>query len=579
MEHIERAGIHSGDSIAVYPPYNLTDKMTKIVVDCSEKLALALGTRGLVNIQYLIYRGELYVIEVNPRASRTVPYLSKVTGVPMVDIATRVMMGASLRDLDYPAGLWKIPPYYTVKVPVFSFEKITDANSLLGPEMKSTGEVLGIGRTFPEAIFKGLAAAGYAEIASSGILLSVESSELSEVFSLAKKLGDLQRPLYATAETAEAIRSLGVPVTEIADITPDSEAYTLMENGSIGLIIYTGALVDDTVTSYIHLHRRAVRHSIPCLTSLDTAQAMADMLRSRYNLSNTELVDLNTMRTKRRQLKFTKMEGCGNDYIFFENQRGEISAPASLCVSMCDRHYGIGGYGIVLMEHSDIADAKMRIFNRDGSEGKMAGNAIRCVGKYLYDKGIVPKETMTIETGVGMKQLQLYIRNGRVNTVSVDMGRADLNPASLPTTLEGDLILNRPVEIGGETYHITCASIGNPHCVVFTGEDLSKLDLERIGPQFENAAYFPDRINTEFVRLVGEDTLRMRVYERGNGETVACGTGACAAVIAATENGYFQKGADITVKVIGGDLTVNYSDEKVTLTGEAVLVYEGEFEY
>ena len=161
MEHIERAGVHSGDSIAVYPPYSLTDKMMRVVVECSEKLALALGTKGLVNIQYLVYQGELFVIEVNPRASRTVPYLSKVTGIPMVDLATKIMMGASLKTLGYPSGLWKIPPYYAVKVPVFSFEKITDANAILGPEMKSTGEVLGLGRTFNEALFKGFAAAGY----------------------------------------------------------------------------------------------------------------------------------------------------------------------------------------------------------------------------------------------------------------------------------------------------------------------------------------------------------------------------------------------------------------------------------
>lgn len=178
MEHIERAGVHSGDSIAVYPPYSLTDKMMQIVVDCSEKLALALGTKGLVNIQYLVYQGELFVIEVNPRASRTIPYLSKVTGIPMVDLATKIMMGATLKELGYGSGLCKVPPYYAVKVPVFSFEKITDANAVLGPEMKSTGEVLGLGRTFNEAIFKGFAAAGYAHAAGKGVLISVENHEL-----------------------------------------------------------------------------------------------------------------------------------------------------------------------------------------------------------------------------------------------------------------------------------------------------------------------------------------------------------------------------------------------------------------
>ena len=195
------------------------------------------------------------------------------------------------------------------------------------------------------------------------------------------------------------------------------------------------------------------------------------------------------------------MQGCGNDYIFFDNRDGKITSPESLCVSLCDRHYGIGGYGIVLIEDSDIADAKMRIFNRDGTEGKMAGNSIRCVGKYLYDKGIVKKEYMTIETAVGVKSLLLYIRNGKANTISVGMGKADLDTKSLPTTLPGSTIINRPVDIADGTYNITCASVGNPHCVVFC-DDPSSLDLEKLGPKFEHAAYFPERINTEFVRVV-----------------------------------------------------------------------------
>ena len=578
MEHIERAGVHSGDSIAVYPPYSLTDKMMQVVVECSEKLALALGTKGLVNIQYLIYRGQLFVIEVNPRASRTVPYLSKVTGIPMVDLATRIMMGATLKELGYATGLWKIPPYYAVKVPVFSFEKLTDANSLLGPEMKSTGEVLGLGRTFSEAMFKGLAAAGYRHYAGKGVLISVENHELTEVVGLAKKFDDLRMPLYATADTAQVIRSLGIEAHEIGDIVPGSLAYQLMEEGKIGLIIYTGALYDDTIHAYIELHREAVRHNVACITALDTANAMADMMASRFHLSNTELVDLNRMRKERQHIPFAKMQGCGNDYIFFDNREGLISSPGSLCISVCDRHYGIGGYGIVLIENSDVADAKMRMFNRDGSEGKMAGNAIRCVGKYLYDKGIIKKEYMSIETAGGLKSLLIYTRNGVANTISVGMGKADLLTSSLPTTLPGSTIINRPVEIADNTYHITCTSIGNPHCVVFC-DDPSSLDLETIGPKFEHAPYFPERINTEFVRIVNEDTLRMRIYERGNGETVASGTGACAAVIAATENGYVEKGRDITVKLVGGDLIVNYTDHEVILTGDAVMVYEGVLEY
>ncbi|MBQ7623861.1 MAG: carbamoyl-phosphate synthase large subunit, partial [Clostridia bacterium] len=252
MEHIERAGVHSGDSIAVYPPYNLNDKMLKRICECSEKLALSLGTRGLVNIQYLVFEGELYVIEVNPRASRTVPYISKVTNVPMVDIASEIMLGKKLRDLPYGVGLYRTPPYFAVKVPVFSFEKLNDANSILGPEMKSTGEVLGLGKTMPEALFKGLTAAGFSvpspgEKHGAGVLLSVAENDYQEILSLAKRFSDLGFAVYATSGTADTIKTMGVPVRSVSNATENDEIVKLMEGGKINYIVYTGAVKDATV--------------------------------------------------------------------------------------------------------------------------------------------------------------------------------------------------------------------------------------------------------------------------------------------------------------------------------------------
>ena len=320
MEHIERAGVHSGDSIAVYPPYNISDKMMKTVVDCSEKLALSLGTKGIVNIQYLIYQNELYVIEVNPRASRTVPYISKVTGVPMVDLASRIMTGASLKEFDYGTGLYRTPPYFAVKVPVFSFEKLTDVNSYLGPEMKSTGEVLGIGKNLNEAMYKGLMAAGMTlqtHRKAAGVLISVDVHDLLEIVSLAKKVDDLGFKIYATYDTANAISQLGIDVEYIKGVHESNEAFSLMESGKIDYIVYTGAEMDSTVEDYIALHRRAVQLGIPCFTSLDTANALADIIASRYNEYNTELVDINHVRKSRQKLKFAKMQGTGDDYIFY----------------------------------------------------------------------------------------------------------------------------------------------------------------------------------------------------------------------------------------------------------------------
>ena len=583
MEHIERAGVHSGDSIAVYPPFNLNDVFLKKIVDCSEKLALALGTKGLVNIQYLIYNDELYVIEVNPRASRTVPYISKVTKVPMVDLAAKVMLGAKLIDLWFGCGLYRTPPYVAAKVPVFSFEKLNDANSILGPEMKSTGEVLGIGKTLPEALFKGLTAAGFKVPSAlskgkTGVLLSVEENDYQEIISLAKRFFDLGMNLYATTGTAKAIESLGIPVTAVANATENDEITSLMESGNVHYIVYTGAVKDATIGDYTVLHRKAMQLGIPCLTSLDTAGALADIMASRFTAQNIELIDINHMRAWRQKIHFAKMQSCGNDYIFIENFDGAITCPESLCVQLCAPHYGIGGDGIVLIEKSGIADAKMRSFNKDGSEGKMAGNNIRCVAKYLYDKGYVRSEYLSIEMAGQVHHLKVYLRDGKVNSVSVDMGKASFAAKDIPVLADMDEVVNQNIKIGGREYPVTCVSVGNPHCVVFC-DSIDGIDLSVIGPQFEYADIFPERVNTEFARVINKNTLRLRVWERGNGETLACGTGAYAAVAAAVKLGLLPAEKHIDVKLPGGTLSVVYTQDRVLLAGEAVLIFEGDVIY
>ncbi|MCI8329249.1 MAG: carbamoyl-phosphate synthase large subunit [Oscillibacter sp.] len=608
MQHIERTGVHSGDSIAVYPPFSIGDRMLKTIVDCSEKLALSLGTRGLINIQYLIYQGELYVIEVNPRASRTVPYISKVTGVPMVDLATRVMVGRPLKSLGYGTGLYRQPPYVAVKVPVFSFEKITDANAALSPEMKSTGEVLGLGKNMQEALFKGLVSAGYkveitkgassnpklsgegpggapspqAEardaVPTGGVLISVNRRDQPEILDTARKLDELGFQLYATDGTAHEIEQLGASVEVVGKLGQDNRVFQLLEEGRIDYVILTGSTEPEYIRDFIRLNHRCVQLGIPCLTSLDTAGALTDILESRYNQGNTELVDICHLRDHREKLPFTKMQTCGNDYIFLENFDGQITCPESLCVTFCHRHYGVGADGIILMERSGVADAKMRMFNADGSEGKMAGNALRCVGKYLYDNGFVARDTLTVETVSGVKTVKLYTANGNVTSASVDMGHAVLDTSALKFTIAQREVIDYPVRIAGRPYRITCVDMGNPHCVVFC-DRVDDVDIDFIGPRFEHAPYFPERVNTEFIRVVNPSTIKMRVWERGSGETMACGTGACAAVVAAVANGLCEKGRDITVRVKGGELIVHYTDEGVTLTGDAKLVYTGEIEY
>ena len=297
MEHIERAGIHSGDSIAVYPPYNLSDTMTKKICDVSVKIAKGLGTKGIVNIQYLVFENELYVIEVNPRASRTVPYISKVTRIPVIELASRVMLGEKLSDMGYREGLAETARYYAVKVPVFSFEKISDANSIMGPEMKSTGEVLGIGRTKTEALYKGLCASGI-DVHSGGktergILISVEDYDYSDAVRLAEKFTDLGMKIYATPDTAAAIASRGLDVTLARNIWDASDIYDLISSGEVNYVVYTGALMDSSVGDFRLLFRKAMESHIPCMTAIDTALALADVISASYDQKSTHLVDIN----------------------------------------------------------------------------------------------------------------------------------------------------------------------------------------------------------------------------------------------------------------------------------------------
>ncbi len=322
MQHIERTGIHSGDSIAVYPAWSFTPEMEQEVVEKSTAMALALGTKGIVNIQWLFYNGQLNIIEANPRSSRTVPYLSKVSGVPMVELATRAMLGEKVRDLGFGTGLYRKPDYFAVKAPVFSFEKLMDVDTHLGPEMKSTGEVLGIAGSLEEALYKGMVAAGWkmirpnashSELVSEsqsdemlkqvqhdenpGVLFSVRNSDLPELPDLARKFYNLGFTLYATSGNASTIERSGMEVTHVAKVHEDyhNNVMTLLESGKIAYVISTSAKGRDPVAESVKLRRLAVERDIDCLTAIDTANALADCLASSHTLDNASLVDINTL--------------------------------------------------------------------------------------------------------------------------------------------------------------------------------------------------------------------------------------------------------------------------------------------
>ena len=280
-------------------------------------------------------------------------------------------------------------------------------------------------------------------------------------------------------------------------------------------------------------------------------------------------------------LTFSKMHGIGNDYIYINCFQETVTDPEKLSIFMSNVRFGVGSDGLVLILPSEVADFRMRIFNADGSEAMMCGNATRCVGKYVYEHGMTDKTEVSLETNSGIKYLTLYVNEAtnKVDAVKVDMGKAILKPAEIPVADDGDRYIAKPVVVDGVSYDMTCVSMGNPHAVVFLPE-IDSLDLEKIGPSFEHHPLFPNRVNTEFIRVIDDHTLQMRVWERGSGETFACGTGACAAAVASVLNGYCKREQEILIHLRGGDLRIIYhNDESVTMIGPATFIFEGKMEY
>lgn len=275
-------------------------------------------------------------------------------------------------------------------------------------------------------------------------------------------------------------------------------------------------------------------------------------------------------------MKFTKMHGIGNDYVYVNCLEEVVKNPTELAKTISDRHYGVGSDGLILIKASNVADFKMDMYNADGSRGEMCGNGIRCVGKYVYDKGLTDKRDISIETLAGIKYLKLTTEGNQAVQIEVNMGAPQLLAKDIPVISEKENVIMEPLLLGDREYLMTCVSMGNPHCVIFMDEDVRDLDLESMGSEFEYHSRFPKRINTEFVNLLDESTLRMRVWERGSGETLACGTGACAVAVAAILNSYTKE--EVTVKLLGGDLTIRWDKEEnlVYMIGTATIVFDGE---
>lgn len=576
MEHIERAGVHSGDSIAVYPAWNLNGPVTARLVECTKKLAVRLGTKGLINIQYVIHNNDVYVIEANPRASRTIPYISKVTGLPIAKIATRAMLGEKLKDIGYGTGLYKQSILYAAKVPVFSFEKLKGVDSHLGPEMKSTGEVLGIGRTIEEALYKGLVAANYKIVSSGGVLVSMYKRDSREVISTVRELKSLGFEIYAPNETSKLLSAAGIENECIKGKRNErEEIFRLLDSGKINYVIATSEKGQLPDVETVMLRRKAVECHIACLSSIDTANAIVEVIKSGYSCKVIELFTIGDLPTERKKLSFIKMRASGNDYIYFDCFNQTVEHPESLSVTISSRRKGIGGDGIVLIMPSEKADIKMVMYNADGTLGEIAGNALRCVAKYAYDSGRVQKERFTVDTDAGIKKVSVFVRDGKAYSVSTEMGAPDFEASAVPVKIRSlEKVINEPYTVLKQKFNITCLSMGNPHCVIFV-DDVDALNLEKYGPLLEKAPIFANRANISFARFIDKANYKVRFYERGIGETWACGTGACAVASAAIELGMSDMNSDVVVHMRGGNLVINRRADGLTMTGDAQKDFEG----
>ena len=277
-------------------------------------------------------------------------------------------------------------------------------------------------------------------------------------------------------------------------------------------------------------------------------------------------------------MKFTKMHGIGNDYVYVNCFKETVDNPAEVSIKVSDRHFGIGSDGLILIKPSDVADFRMDMYNADGSQAEMCGNGIRCVGKYVYDYGLTDKTSVSVETLAGIKYLDFIIEDGKVALVTVDMGAPELIAKNVPVISENEQVIEEKITVCDKEWEMTCVSMGNPHCVVFIDEPVKDFPLEQIGPHFESHERFPKRVNTEFIEVLDRKTVNMRVWERGSGETMACGTGACASAVAAALCGHTED--EITLHLLGGDLRVRWDREnnKVFMTGPAAVVFDGEIE-
>lgn len=524
------------DVIQTFPAINLSDVLREVMIKKAFEIAFKLEIRGLLSIKFISYNNDLYVKEVNPVVSENVPFLSKITGLPLVSYASRLMIGEAFEQLGLHQGIASVPPYYAVKYPVYDSVK------------KISSQVAGLSSDRKEAIWKGLAACGNILSPKGNVLFNIQKTDVYGLPSLAKKFSELGFKIYTNPDNARVLSEFGINSIVFNASKFEEKIDYIISSTSTGFKAY------------------ASDKKIPCITSFDIANAVADCLTLGFSSENTQLINIGKLTQSEQKMHFAKYDCAGTDYILVNADAYAIHNPSALAVKLCDRKKGIGAEKFIIVKKAGGADFAMRVFSASGVVQKKYGNAIRAAAKYIYDNNLCTSsetKTISIHTDAGLQSVTLYKNNNKVSSVEIYMKLSETNVQNITVCAEG---LN---------YNATKVFFENDNCVIFSNF-VDKINIERNGPLFENNPEFPDGADVQFVRVDSPNKIQMRIWQKGGGELQSSPSGAVAAVIASVINGYCKKNQEISVELPGGQLSVKYTDEGVSLTGGVSCLFEGD---
>ena len=533
---MERFISEEKDVVEVYPTFNLSDVLREAMIKKSTEIALKLEVRGLLTIRFINYNNDLYIKEVSPVVSGNIPFISKITGLPVVSYASRVMLGQNLEDMGLHQGLYSVPPYFAVKYPVYNSEH------------KQRGQVLGLSSIKKESVYKGLIASGNTMSSSGNVLFNIQKPDEHELPLLAQKFNSLGFTLYATEENVRILNEFNIKAKPFDTNNIEEKLDYIITSTSTGFKTY------------------ALDKKIPCITSFDIADSVAECLSLGFSPENTQLINIRNLHEKEQKMHFEKYDCTGSDCILINADKYNIYNPVAFAVKLCDRKTSIGAEKLIIVKKSDKAEFSMQVYSSNGELQNHYGNEIRAVAKYVNDNQLLKSpyaNTVSVETPGGIQSVTLYKNNNEVSSVEFSMKLPEEAPQNITVCAEG---LN---------YSATKVFFETDNCVLFSNF-VDMVDVQKNGPVFEKNEVFAQGADVEFVRVVSPNRIKMRVWQKGRGEAQSSTSGAVAAVIASVINGFCKKNQEISVEMPGGNLTVKYTDEGVTLTGGVSCLFQGE---